>query len=295
MYSLDLKNLAVSLYYQKFRSYRKASSFLGLSKSSIHRWVSQSAITKRKRRNKKLQDNILAFINSSISSNPFITIKSLRSLINERFSVEISRSSIHLSIHKLQYTRKRTKQVTDNEMIQEKIRLFRDHRNFINPEEVISIDETYFDVSMYPKYGYSKRGNRLRCAKSFTRRQKFSVIMAISSNGVIDWAIHKSNINKDTFSKFLRLLKIPHGCKYLLLDNVAFHRSQIVKQDIINAGLTAIYTPPYSPQFNPIEHVFSMIKQKMQHIEITIETLSNQFQLFRNQNFLSIYLHCWRQ
>ncbi len=46
----------------------------------------------------------------------------------------------------------------------------------------------------------------------------------------------------------------------LLLDNVSFHHSKVVKEYAISQGLVLLYVPPYSPWFNSVEGVFSIAK-----------------------------------
>ncbi len=43
------------------------------------------------------------------------------------------------------------------------------------------------------------------------------------------------------------------------MDNVRFHKTKEVTEYIINNN-SVLYIPPYSPQFNPIEEVFSQLK-----------------------------------
>ena len=43
------------------------------------------------------------------------------------------------------------------------------------------------------------------------------------------------------------------------MDNAPTHKSKIIKPLMEN--INAIYTPQYSPMFNPIEEVFSKLKR----------------------------------
>ena len=44
------------------------------------------------------------------------------------------------------------------------------------------------------------------------------------------------------------------------MDNVAFHKSKILKEFVLEGCNRILYTPPYSPDYNPIELAFSKIK-----------------------------------
>ncbi|OMJ16922.1 hypothetical protein AYI70_g6294, partial [Smittium culicis] len=41
------------------------------------------------------------------------------------------------------------------------------------------------------------------------------------------------------------------------MDNVAFHKTELVKTFIENSGFKLLYLPPYSPFLNLIENLFS--------------------------------------
>jgi len=47
---------------------------------------------------------------------------------------------------------------------------------------------------------------------------------------------------------------------WVVLDNLSSHKVVGVKEAIASAGAKILYFPPYSPDFNPIEHVFSKLK-----------------------------------
>jgi transposase len=46
------------------------------------------------------------------------------------------------------------------------------------------------------------------------------------------------------------------------LDNVAFHHSKVAKDAAERKGFILLFVPPYSPWFNPIEGVFSIVKRE---------------------------------
>ena len=46
------------------------------------------------------------------------------------------------------------------------------------------------------------------------------------------------------------------------MDNLSTHTSEKSKAEMARLGFRYIYNVPYSPDFNPIEFVFSKVKQK---------------------------------
>ena len=46
----------------------------------------------------------------------------------------------------------------------------------------------------------------------------------------------------------------------VIMDNLAAHRSAVVIAAIEKAGATVLFTPPYHPEFNPIEKTWGKLK-----------------------------------
>ena len=46
----------------------------------------------------------------------------------------------------------------------------------------------------------------------------------------------------------------------LYMDNLSVHISKIVKYRLDELGIAYVYGPPYSPDFNGVESVFSIVK-----------------------------------
>jgi transposase len=52
-----------------------------------------------------------------------------------------------------------------------------------------------------------------------------------------------------------------HRGDLVIMDNLATHKVAGVRQAIEGAGARLEYLPPYSPDFNPIENMWSKVKQ----------------------------------
>jgi transposase len=70
----------------------------------------------------------------------------------------------------------------------------------------------------------------------------------------------------------------------VIMDNLSSHKSPKVRQLIEAAGAELAYLPPYSPDLNPIEMVFSKIKWLLASAaERTVEGLWDRVGLIENQ------------
>jgi len=52
----------------------------------------------------------------------------------------------------------------------------------------------------------------------------------------------------------------------VIMDNASIHKSVQVKQLIEGAGCFLKYLPPYSPDFNPIENYWAVMKNNIKKI-----------------------------
>ena len=79
-----------------------------------------------------------------------------------------------------------------------------------------------------------------------------------------------------------------------MLDNLSSHKGNAVREAIQAAGARLVFLPPYSPDLNPIEQVFSKIKtllrkQDPRTVEATwrsVGTVLNRFTPDECQHYL---------
>lgn len=84
--------------------------------------------------------------------------------------------------------------------------------------------------------------------------------------------------NTDNFQIYLDefSLQKPKEFKIIVLDNGAFHHARRLN---IPNNIALIFLPPYSPELNPAEQMWRLIKDKMSmRIYPTLEHLSNHLQ-----------------
>lgn len=257
MYSTDLRRAACNLYKRMF-SLRQVGQLFGIGKSTLQRWVSRGM--ERRQRTKATPTPILKeYICQQIASNPFVTIKSIIFDVMKNTGVRVSKQLVGAAIRSSGYTRKRCRTKfgsPDSTRIQE----FCKKASDIDPNKCIFIDETYVKYEDAPKYGYSLKGERT--VKACKRRLPgVTLTMAMTSNGILHETIVKGASNAKLFLNFLDGLRAPAGST-LVMDNVRFHHSKCVSEKCAEKEVRVLYTPPYSPDFNPIENVFGWLKNR---------------------------------
>ena len=110
--------------------------------------------------------------------------------------------------------------------------------------------------------------------------RRISAIGVLTTKGIEDAYLVEGNINGDTFLQFIRrsLLNIiqpfngSNPKSVVILDNASIHHIDAVLDMIIATGALVRFLPPYSPDLNPIEEVFSQVKSYIRDNEIIYQT-----------------------
>jgi transposase len=90
-----------------------------------------------------------------------------------------------------------------------------------------------------------------------------SLIAALGMGGVRCSTVVDGAINRDVFDAFVEQVLVPELREgdVVILDNLSSHKSEHARKMIESRGARLEFLPPYSPDLNPIEMVFSKIKQ----------------------------------
>jgi transposase len=133
----------------------------------------------------------------------------------------------------------------------------------IDPKDIIVIDESGANLSMTSDYARSEGGTRAKSPKPHNKGNKFSIIGAIGIFCIVAASYIQSAVNTNIFETFVRRLLMPKlsAGKYVVMDNVGFHKSSAMVALIESTGAKVVFLPPYSPDLSPIEKMWSKIKE----------------------------------
>lgn len=276
MYSLDLILHVIHYYKHSNVSLRTIANQLCLSKSSISRWVNKYDRDEINSNNENISDDInvnnkneiiqriLLFLKNSLNQNPFQTLEIIKENMKRKLNIFISTKTISKYLKIIGYRKKKVVKRFYNKRLRDHIndrKIFIRKIRKINPNDILCIDETYINEKIYSEYGYTSKKRLTRYYKINGKHNKQSLIMCISNKKVIKYEIHKrKGINTDIYYNFISDMVKNVTNKYILMDNVAFHRSKKITDLINKSGNKVLFIPSYSPDCNPIEEVFSSMK-----------------------------------
>ena len=96
-------------------------------------------------------------------------------------------------------------------------------------------------------------------------RTSVNMISAVSPGGALKFDVFFGSCNSTVFVEFLKkLMHDAPGPVFLVLDNVSFHKAQIVKDYVasLEGRLKLFFLPGYSPELNPDEWVWKNVQAR---------------------------------
>jgi transposase len=146
--------------------------------------------------------------------------------------------------------------------VQEKVVKFVKGQPKLLPERLVFVDETGFRLGDSPRYGWAPRGEDaigLHVQKSWTT---MTVIGAIALDGFRGVMTTNGGTSTDVMAAYVREMLTPNlkPGDVVVMDNLAAHRATRVRTLIEAAGAEVLFTPPYHPEFNPIEKTWAKLK-----------------------------------
>lgn len=148
-------------------------------------------------------------------------------------------------------------------------------------------------------YGRAPVGERLVDHVPRGHWKTTTFLSALRAEGLIAPLVVDGPINGEIFllwvEQFLAPVLRPQDI--VVMDNLGSHKVQGVAQAITTAGAKVLYLPPYSPDFNPIELVFSKLKALLKkHKERNVDALWQRIGLlldeFSPSECAAYFKHC---
>ena len=127
-------------------------------------------------------------------------------------------------------------------------------------------DESHFNqLALRRPYAWSIRGERGFCFKFSLRGEKYSLLPALSLDGILHLEVVKNAVTGDDYLRFVQGLlpkmnKWPLPKSVLVINNTSIHNVAGIREAVEEHGAHILFLPSYSPDLNPIGMVFSTIK-----------------------------------
>ena len=128
---------------------------------------------------------------------------------------------------------------------------------------IVYLDETMFTRKTVADTEWARSGENIRIDEARLREPTLALIAAISAEkGREHFKIYPKSVNTARFVEWLSELRnLTQGDKIcLFLDNLSSHTCDESKKTMRDLGFRWCFNVAYSPEWNPIELIFSKVK-----------------------------------
>jgi transposase len=134
----------------------------------------------------------------------------------------------------------------------------------IDPEQLVFIDEAGAKTNMARLRARAAVGTRALAKTPAGHWASTTMIGAVRLSGPCATLAVNAPVDADVFRIYVEQVLVPalRVGDVVVMDNLQQpHKVAGVRAAIEAAGATLLYLPPYSPDFNPIENMWSKVKQ----------------------------------
>ena len=137
--------------------------------------------------------------------------------------------------------------------------------------QIIYFDEASVNVWMRRHSTYAGPGMSIKTPINSKLHQAITIYAAIGSmlGSTFHYTVGRTTNTADML-RFVNTLRQPdyhhsHASQriFMVLDNARCHHSAIVLERMEELGITPLFMPPYSPEFNSIERVWATVKSNI--------------------------------
>jgi transposase len=138
----------------------------------------------------------------------------------------------------------------------------------VDPATLVFLDETSTQTVLTRARGRAPRGQRVVGEIPRNHGKNQTCLMAISATAVVAPLVVEGAVDGQVFQQWLTTWLLPGLPRdtTIVLDNLSVHRNPDVRKAIAAADCHVCYLPAYSPDFNPIEHIFAKLKAHLRGV-----------------------------
>lgn len=169
----------------------------------------------------------------------------------------------------------------------------------VDPKDLIVLDESSVNTAMTRRYARAKKGQRAYASAPRNWGKNVTILCAISIQKVETGLILEGAIDGQMFLLFVQQWLVPllGPGKVVVMDNLSVHKVAGVREAIEAVGARVEYLPPYSPDFSPIEPMFSKVKTFLRGIsartqDLLLEAIPRALDTITASDLCGWFTHC---
>jgi transposase len=285
-YSNDLRKRLLAAVDQGEHSLRQIAQLFHVSLSCLVRLLQRRRATGSYEpkphgggRTPKLDAAAFARLRELVAQQPDATLDELR----DRLGVDCCRMTLWRALKRLRLTRKKKTlhaDQRDRPDIQVQRDQFREELAEVSPDHLVFVDETGATTAMTRTHGRAARGRRVE-ASAPGDWKRVTLLAGLRPSGVVAPMALVGSTDNPAFAAYVGELLVEELGEgdVVIWDNLQPHQQSAVVAAVEATGARVLPLPPYSPDLNPIEELYSKGKGYLRTVAArTTETVTQAFE-----------------
>ena len=131
-------------------------------------------------------------------------------------------------------------------------------------ENIVYFDESGFEEEVFRPHGWAPKGMKVHGDIPGSKRHRTNLIMAQRGREWLAPMVFDFSCDSIVVNSWLEEMLLPKLTQpsVIVMDNASFHKKGDISELLEQHGHILLPLPPYSPDFNPIEESFAILKKR---------------------------------
>lgn len=131
------------------------------------------------------------------------------------------------------------------------------------------LDESGVKTNMTRLYGRASKGNRCHDKAPDGRWETVTVLSSMRLDGETESIMFDGAVDRKMFDAYIEKILAPtlRLGDIVVMDNLGSHKSEKARKFVESMSASCLFLPAYSPDFNPIEKMWSKVKQVLRGLK----------------------------
>ena len=167
------------------------------------------------------------------------------------------------------------------------------------PGRFFFLDESSINTGFTPLYGRSPVGERLNDYVPDCRFESMTILSSLRIDGTTEALVFDGALNGEMFEAYIKKCLSPRLKEgdIVVMDNLSSHKREGLNEIVEKRGAKIEYLPPYSPDFNPVENMWSKLKNHLRKVkerskDVLFEAVGAALNTITEQDAKGWFEHC---
>lgn len=135
---------------------------------------------------------------------------------------------------------------------------------------LVFLDESGVNTNMTRYYARSKTNERAVDSTPVNTPCNTTILSSLRLDGNTAHTVYRGGTTAERFAEYLKDTLLPTLSRndIIVMDNMRSHHAKAVKEVLDTSGIRCLYLPPYSPDLNPIEKMWSKLKAYLRKVKV---------------------------